>query len=126
MSTNGESLSSFLFKGDIFDQLPFPHFFIYRVDLKVFVHYGASKASFSSSLTDQDVVLTTYGTLSAEFGMRQHSPLLGTKWLRVCLDEGHGIKNHRTKTAKAAANLDTQRRWIVSGEFNRVPALWLC
>ncbi len=86
-----------------------------RVDLKLFVHYGQSKASLSTTLSDQDVVLTTYGTLSAEFGSRSHSPLLATRWLRVCLDEGHGIKNHRTKTAKAAAMLKADRKWIISG-----------
>ncbi len=88
-----------------------------RVDLKVFVHYGQSKANFNTELNDQHIVLTTYGTLSAEFAMRGHSPLLATKWLRVCLDEGHSIKNHRTRTAKAAMNLDAARRWIVSGRF---------
>ena len=64
----------------------------------------------------QDIVLTTYGTLAAELNpaLAVEPPLLATKWLRVCLDEGHQIKNHRTKQAKAAAALDTERRWIIS------------
>ncbi len=97
-----------------------------RVDVRVFVHYGQSKAEFSTALADQDVVLTTYGTLSAEFGARAHSPLLGTKWLRVCLDEGHGIKNSNTKAAKAAGMLMAERRWIISGTpiQNNLGELW--
>jgi len=41
--------------------------------------------------------------------------LLRAKWLRVVLDEGHFIKNHRSKTCKAALNLDCLRRWVVTG-----------
>ena len=99
---------------------------IFRVDLRMFVHHGQSKAVVSSELQDQDIVLTTYGTLMAEFNMETHSPLLGTKWLRLCLDEGHNIKNHRAKTSKAALNLDTERKWIISGTpiQNNLGELW--
>jgi SNF2 family DNA or RNA helicase len=69
----------------------------------------------SSELQDQDIVFTTYGTLSAEFNGSGHSPLLATKWLRVCLDEGHFVKNYRTKSSKAAGTLDTLRKWLISG-----------
>ena len=87
-----------------------------RVDLKIFVHHGQSKAMIGKELEDQDVVLTTYGTLAAEYGeFVSHAPLLRAKWLRVCLDEGHGIKNHRAKVAKAAAQLITDRKWVISG-----------
>merc|ERR1719245_886154 len=41
--------------------------------------------------------------------------LFKVKWLRVVMDEGHYIKNHNTKTAKAAVNLNTERRWVVTG-----------
>ncbi len=91
------------------------------MDLKVFVHYAQTKALLGGELEDQDIVLTTYGTLSAEFASQQHSPLLKARWLRVCLDEGHGIKNHRARTAQAAANLNTQRKWIISGSSFELP-----
>ena len=46
--------------------------------------------------------------------------------MRVCLDEGHNIKNHLAKTAKAAARLDTKRKWIISGTpiQNNLVELW--
>jgi SNF2 family DNA or RNA helicase len=123
--------------------------------LDIFVHHGQSKALIALELQDKDIVLTTYGTLMAEFKEENHGPLLRAKWLRVVLDEGHQviflptsvyeskilrnsyfrfrekklfnlknplipqIKNSRAKTFKAAANLDTIRKWIVSG--NRFP-----
>ena len=48
------------------------------------------------------------------------------RWLRVVLDEGHTIKNHLSKCHKAAAELDTQRKWLVSGTpiQNNLKELW--
>ena len=48
------------------------------------------------------------------------------KWLRVCLDEGHNIKNHLAKTAKAASKLNTERKWVISGTpiQNNLQELW--
>lgn len=69
-------------------------------------------------LEEQDIVFTTYGTLMSEYSVDDMSgPLLRAKWLRVVLDEGHSIKNHLSKTAKAASQLDTQRKWIISGNI---------
>jgi len=77
-------------------------------------------------LEDQDVVLTTYGTLAADFSSMKHSALFATRWLRVCLDEGHLIKNHRTIMAKAAYCLAAKRKWIISGTpiQNNLGELW--
>ncbi len=36
-------------------------------------------------------------------------------WLRVVLDEGHTIRNAGTQQAQAAAAVEAERRWIVSG-----------
>jgi len=88
-----------------------------RVDLKVFVHYGRNKAHVKSELEEQDIVLTTYGTMSADFASLKHSALFSTRWLRICLDEGHMIKNHRTVQARAADHLKAKRRWIISGRI---------
>ncbi|XP_059078743.1 helicase-like transcription factor isoform X2 [Tigriopus californicus] len=97
-----------------------------RVELKVFVHHGLSKALIGNELEDQDVVITTYGTLMSEYNTSSSAPLLKCRWLRVCLDEGHQIKNYRAKTSKAALELDTQRKWIISGTpiQNNLSELW--
>ena len=94
------------------------------VDLKIFVHHGTCKALLSTELEDQDIVFTTYGTLQSE--LDKFGPLLKAKWLRVCLDEGHFIKNNLSKTAKAADKLDTKRKWVISGTpiQNNLNELW--
>lgn len=85
------------------------------VALRVKIHHGSSKALIGADLNSFDIVITTYGTLANEFSNDIRSPLQRAKFLRVVLDEGHFIKNHRTKAAKAANNLDTERRWVVTG-----------
>jgi hypothetical protein len=85
------------------------------VPLRVKTHYGGSKALTGAELNSYDIVITTYGTLASEFSNDGTSPLQRAKFLRVVLDEGHFIKNHRTKSAKAANNLDTERRWVITG-----------
>lgn len=100
--------------------------FFSSVDIDVFVHHGTSKALIALELQDKHIVLTTYGTLSAEFKDEMHGPLLRAKWLRVVLDEGHLIKNHLAKIFKAAKTLDAERKWIVSGTpiQNNLTELW--
>jgi len=96
------------------------------VDIKVKIHHGQDKASSGADLENNDVVMTTYGTLAAEFNSNTASPLFRARWLRVVLDEGHLIKNHRTKAAKGALQLDTTRRWVVTGTpiQNNLMELW--
>lgn len=49
-----------------------------RVELKVFVHHGTSKAHIPAELERQDIVLTTYGTIQAELDTLS-PPLLSTR-----------------------------------------------
>ena len=97
-----------------------------KVNLKIDVHHGQCKALLGTELQDTDLVFSTYGTLQAEYGSYQPGPLLRAKWLRVILDEGHFIKNHNSQTAKACYELDTRRKWIISGTpiQNNLTELW--
>lgn len=65
------------------------------INVKVKVHHGSTKALIGGELNSCDIVLTTYGTLASNLDSDDHGPLLKAKWLRVVLDEGHCIKNHR-------------------------------
>ena len=60
-----------------------------------------------------DVVLTTYGTLQADFTNKRI--LQDFAWHRVILDEAHSIRNRRTVAAQAACDLEAKHRWCVSG-----------
>lgn len=83
-----------------------------------------------SQLTKSDIVLTTYGTLAAEFGKRK-SKLDQIVWYRIVLDEGkpagvheilklnfheaHVIRNWSTKQFRAASAINAHIRWCLTG-----------
>uniref|UniRef100_A0A8C4FBM4 Helicase-like transcription factor n=1 Tax=Dicentrarchus labrax TaxID=13489 RepID=A0A8C4FBM4_DICLA len=97
-----------------------------NVKLNVYLYYGPDRNRSKKFLSSQDVVITTYNVLSADFGVSV-SPLHGINWLRVVLDEGHVIRNPNAQMSKAVLDLKTQRRWILSGTpiQNSVKDLWM-
>ncbi|XP_020494331.2 helicase-like transcription factor [Labrus bergylta] len=96
-----------------------------NVKLNVYLYYGSERNRSKKFLSSQDVVITTYNVLSADFGNK--SPLHGINWLRVVLDEGHIIRNPNAQMSKAVLDLKAQRRWILSGTpiQNSVKDLWM-
>ncbi|XP_056599172.1 helicase-like transcription factor isoform X3 [Triplophysa dalaica] len=85
------------------------------VTLNVYLYYGAERNRSVSFLASQDVVLTTYNVLSSDFGNKASSPLHKVNWLRVVLDEGHIVRNPSALQSKAVLELQSERRWILSG-----------
>ena len=67
-----------------------------------------------STVAEHDVVLTTYGTLAAEY-QRGGGALHSINWRRVVLDEAHTIKNKATITARACCAVKASRRWCMTG-----------
>lgn len=53
------------------------------VNLNVYLYYGSERIRSKTFLSSQDVVITTYNVLSADFGVSVEADLLVTK--------GHGI-----------------------------------
>ena len=54
------------------------------VRLQLLVHHGQSRALTGAELETRDLVITTYGTLAAEWTRGPElSPLVRAKWLRV-------------------------------------------
>ncbi|XP_030247907.1 helicase-like transcription factor [Sparus aurata] len=97
------------------------------VKLNVYLYYGSARNRSKKFLSSQDVVITTYNVLSADFSCKSKSPLHGIDWLRIVLDEGHIIRNPNAQTSKAVLDLKAQRRWILSGTpiQNSVKDLWM-
>ncbi|GKZ18628.1 hypothetical protein AbraIFM66951_007648 [Aspergillus brasiliensis] len=85
---------------------------------KVLIYHGQGKKE-ASSLDQYDVVVTSYGALAMEYSPNAKAPpkkgLFSIHWRRVVLDEGHTIRNPRSKGALAACNLRACSRWTLTG-----------
>ncbi|GAB0094966.1 Transcription termination factor 2 [Sergentomyia squamirostris] len=77
------------------------------------LHHGQDRFTSGRRLAKYDIVLTTYPTLNSE--LIRGGALFKVNWRRVVLDEGHVIRNHKTGIAKACFELETSRRWILTG-----------
>ncbi|KAK0746699.1 RAD5-like protein [Schizothecium vesticola] len=73
---------------------------------KVLIYHGANRPK---SLDDYQVLVTSYGTMTSD------AALAKINWRRIVLDEGHTIRNAKTKAAEAACKLEAQSRWVLSG-----------
>jgi SWI/SNF-related matrix-associated actin-dependent regulator of chromatin subfamily A3 len=82
---------------------------------KILVYHGTNKKG--AILSDYDVVITSYGALASEYmpSDRPDSGLYSVHWRRVVLDEGHTIRNPRSKGALAAYILQAASRWTLTG-----------
>ncbi|KAK3390577.1 helicase-like protein [Podospora didyma] len=78
----------------------------------VLIYHGAAKQTTAKSLNDFKVVITSYGTLGSE---SNGGCLSKMKWCRIVLDEGHTIRNAKTKAAEAACKLEAKSRWVLTG-----------
>ncbi|CAH0480138.1 unnamed protein product [Peronospora belbahrii] len=85
--------------------------------LSIYVYYGEDRSSYikldTSSFSKSDIVLTTFGVLSAEFG--KSGLVTTTEWNRVILDEAHSIKNKATGYFKTCSALKATHRWCLTG-----------
>ncbi|KAK4191938.1 putative SWI/SNF-related matrix-associated actin-dependent regulator of chromatin subfamily A member 3-like 1 [Podospora australis] len=79
---------------------------------KVFIYHGTSRSD-AKSLKKYGVVVTSYGTLTSE--VANGGPLALLNWRRIVLDEGHTIRNAKTKAALAACALNAKSRWVLTG-----------
>lgn len=95
--------------------------------LKVLLFHGANRSTNIEELEKYNVILTSYSVLESvhrkqNYGfkrkgglVKEKSPLHAMKFYRVILDEAHNIKDRTSGTAKAANNLNTEKRWCLSG-----------
>lgn len=80
---------------------------------KVLIHHGTTRQTTAKALKEYGVVITSYGTLASEASGK--GPLSQIEWRRIVLDEGHTIRNAKTKAALAACQLKAQSRWVLTG-----------
>lgn len=77
------------------------------------VFHGNKRDYKARTLSKCDVVLTTYGIVSSEH--KSIGLLFQLKWKRIVLDEGHVIRNHKSKTSEAVCALPGKARWVLTG-----------
>nr|GMD74388.1 putative SWI/SNF-related matrix-associated actin-dependent regulator of chromatin subfamily A member 3-like 3 [Ipomoea batatas] len=84
--------------------------------ISVFVHYGGDRSDDPRVIAEPDVVLTTYGLLTAAFKADAESSIFHkVDWHRIVLDEAHTIKSWKTISARAAFKLSAHCRWCLTG-----------
>ena len=89
--------------------------------IQVCFYSGNKRKSAVPAFLGHDVVVTTYGTLTAERNRRvkesrdEDQPLLASHWLRLVLDEAHVIRNASTKQCATVCALRARHRWCLSG-----------
>jgi len=90
-------------------------------DLKVLLLHGAKRKEQFSSITDHDLVLTTYGLLGRDSHALQHQ-----HWAMLVLDEAQNIRNPRTAAARAVRKLQADQRICLTGTpmENHLGELW--
>ncbi|KAJ5338183.1 hypothetical protein N7452_004911 [Penicillium brevicompactum] len=82
--------------------------------LSYYKYHGVSRSLNTSVCPPYNIVLTTYGTVVADFS-RGGGALSKFRWYRLVLDEAHIIRNSSTKTFKAIMDLSAVIRWCMSG-----------
>ncbi|KAJ7981104.1 DNA/RNA helicase protein [Quillaja saponaria] len=86
--------------------------------LSLYVHYGQNRPKDAKTLSQSDVVITTYGVLASEYSTENaedNGGLYSVRWFRVILDEAHTIKSTKSQISMAAAALVADRRWCLTG-----------
>ncbi|KAJ5134623.1 hypothetical protein N7526_005988, partial [Penicillium atrosanguineum] len=85
---------------------------------RVLIYHGSGKKE-AANLASYDVVVSSYGALALDFKPEaKKSPAKGifsVHWRRVVLDEGHTIRNPRSKASLAACALRADSRWTLTG-----------
>lgn len=94
--------------------------------LRVFTYHGNSKSKCNNpkDFAGYDVVLTTYGTVKAEYEIKtvkdqedfvRKTGIFSNTWRRVVLDEGHTIRNPSTRATRSVCAIKAPSRWCLTG-----------
>jgi SNF2 family DNA or RNA helicase len=88
------------------------------------IYHGKNIKKSAATLRDVPIVLTTYGTLVADF--KREKKLVSINWNRVIFDEAHHLRNRKTKIAKVACIIKSEVKWLITGTpiQNRISDLY--
>lgn len=108
-----------------------------RHQLSVFIFHDKQRVVPWRELESYDVIITTFGTLTANYKLRLKAEALeeqgkdasivnkakeaavlftpSSKWHRIIVDEAQNIKNPLAKSTKACCRLNATYRWCLTG-----------
>jgi len=81
---------------------------------KHFKYHGQDRHAELHKNLDSDVILTTYGTVVADFRLGT-GPLKEILFFRIVLDEAHFIRSRASKQYQAVCSLSSKYRWCLTG-----------
>lgn len=85
-------------------------------NLKVLIHDGPNRTRDPKDFVGYDVIITPYSVMIEKGKPKGEPTVLHTiKWGRIILDEGHEIRNARSKVSVSVRNLKAPIKWILSG-----------
>jgi len=79
-------------------------------ELRVFVHHASTRLAGAGALGAQDLVITSYGTLT-----RDRELFEGAEFDIVIADEAQHIKNRRSQNAQSLRSLRARSRFLLTG-----------
>ncbi|KAH6876382.1 SNF2 family N-terminal domain-containing protein [Thelonectria olida] len=81
--------------------------------IRVATYHGPRRQRVAAQFRSHDIILTTYQTLRSDWIAK--GPLFSENWFRIVLDEAHRIGNRTAQTFHAACELQSPRRWCLTG-----------
>jgi len=92
-------------------------------EMNVYIHYGSGRTKSSLSIMQKDfsVCLTSHGSIYSHDRINKERITtelhIANFWDRIVIDEGHVIRNHKTKMFKACMMFtgENTSKWILSG-----------
>lgn len=84
-----------------------------RGALDVCVFHGTKRPTSARQLAKFDVVITTYQIVVSEH--KNDGCIFDLRWDRIFLDEGHVIRNYKSKQSEAVCAIEAKRRWVMTG-----------
>ena len=87
-----------------------------KTDFRVGVFQGRNRGPIMLQGFDSyDIIITTYGMVSKRNDESYHDKLKSYHWGRIVLDEGHIVRNKKTKMYKGLLEMEKQVCWILTG-----------
>ncbi|KAF2015748.1 hypothetical protein BU24DRAFT_422060 [Aaosphaeria arxii CBS 175.79] len=90
--------------------------------LRIMFYHGTRKQKIDpKEIKNYDVVISTYDSVSSEYhsvkntAVPRKTGVFSVKWRRIILDEGHNIRNPKSKRAVAVTQIMAQSKWALTG-----------